>query len=113
MIAWCHDFVAVFDVMQDHGAVPHDAMQCNHRAVPHGAMQKGSDCKFFAYLAYFTLKFPKKVNCSHFHPTHSLILYYLNPSAIVPLDPASSHHKKKIPIVFYIHNRIKKLDYFR
>jgi hypothetical protein len=63
MIAWRHDFVAVFGVMQDHGA----AMQCNYGAVPHDAMQKGSDYDFFADLVYFALKFLKRINCSHFH----------------------------------------------
>jgi hypothetical protein len=62
MIAWRHDFVAVFGAMQDHGAV-----QYNHGAVPHGAMQKWSDCEIFADLVYFALKFPKMVNCSHFY----------------------------------------------
>jgi hypothetical protein len=62
MVAWRHDFVAVFGVMQDHGAV-----QCNHGAVPHDAIQKGSNCEIFADLIYFALNFPKKVNCSHFH----------------------------------------------
>jgi hypothetical protein len=54
MIAWPHDFVAIFSVMQDHGAVPH------------GAVQKESDCEIFADLIYFALKFPKKINCTHF-----------------------------------------------
>jgi hypothetical protein len=67
MVAWRHDFVAVFGVMQDHGAVPHGAVQCNHGAVPHGAMQKGSDCEIFADLIYFALNFPERVNCSHFY----------------------------------------------
>jgi hypothetical protein len=67
MVAWRHDFVAVFSVMQDHGAVPHGVVQCNHGAVPHGAMQKGSDCEIFADLVYFALNFPKRVNCSHFY----------------------------------------------
>jgi hypothetical protein len=62
MVAWRHDFVAVFGVMQDHDAVPHGAVQCNH-----GVMQKGSDCEIFADLVYFALKFQKRVNCSHFH----------------------------------------------
>jgi hypothetical protein len=53
--------------MQDHGAVPHGAVQYNHGVVPHGAMQKGSDYKNFTDLIYFALKFPKKVNYSHFH----------------------------------------------
>jgi hypothetical protein len=56
-----HVFVVV------HGAVPHGAVQCNHGAVPHGAMQKGSDCEIFTDLVYFALKFPKRVNCSHFY----------------------------------------------
>jgi hypothetical protein len=67
MVAWRHDFVAVFGAMQDHGDVPHGVMQCNHGAVPHGAMQKGSDCEIFIDLVYFALKFPKRVNCSHFY----------------------------------------------
>jgi hypothetical protein len=67
MVAWRHDFVVVFGIMQDHGAVPHGTVQFNHGAVPHGAMQKGSDCEIFADLVYFALKFPKRVNCSHFH----------------------------------------------
>jgi hypothetical protein len=67
MVAWRHNFVAVFGVMQDHGAVPHSAVQCNHDAVPYGAMQKGLDCEIFVDLIYFVLKFPKRVNCSHFH----------------------------------------------
>jgi hypothetical protein len=53
--------------MQDHGAVPHDAVQYNHGAVPHDAVQKGSDCEIFADLVYFALKFPKRVNYSHFY----------------------------------------------
>jgi hypothetical protein len=66
MVAWRHDFVAVFGVMPDHGAVPHGAVphgavQCNHGAVPHGAIQKGSDCEIFTDLVYFVLKFPKKL----------------------------------------------------
>jgi hypothetical protein len=67
MVAWRHNFVAVFGVMQDHGAVPHSAVQYNHGVVPHDAMQKGSDCENFAGLVYFVLKFQKRVNCSHFH----------------------------------------------
>jgi hypothetical protein len=67
MVAWRHDFVAVFGVMQDHGAVPHGAMQCNHGAIRYGAMQKGSDYKKIADLIYFALKFPKRVNYSYFH----------------------------------------------
>jgi hypothetical protein len=50
--------------MQDHGAVPHGAMQCNHDAVPHGAIQKGSDCEIFSDPIYFMLKFPKRINYS-------------------------------------------------
>jgi hypothetical protein len=65
MVVWRHDFVAVFSVMQDHGAVPHGAVQCNHGAVPHGANEKGSDCEIFTVLVYFALKFPKRINCSH------------------------------------------------
>jgi hypothetical protein len=53
--------------MQDHDAIPHNTEQCNHGAVPHDAMPKKSDCEFFADLIYFTLKFSKKVNYSHFH----------------------------------------------
>jgi hypothetical protein len=53
--------------MQDHGAVPHGAVQCNHGAVPYGAMQKGSDCEIFSDPVYFVLKFPKRVNYSYFH----------------------------------------------
>jgi hypothetical protein len=45
--------------MQDHGAVPHGAIQYNHDAVPHGAMQKGSDCKKNLDPIYFMLKFLK------------------------------------------------------
>jgi hypothetical protein len=53
--------------MQDHGAVPHGAMQCNHDAVPHGAMQKGSDCEIFSDSVYFVLKFLKRANYSYFN----------------------------------------------
>jgi hypothetical protein len=53
--------------MQDHGAVPHGAMQCNHDVVPHGAMQKGSDYQIFPDPIYFVLKFLKGVNYSYFH----------------------------------------------
>jgi hypothetical protein len=67
MVAWRRDFGAVFGAMQDHGAVPHDAMQCNHDAVPHGAMQKGSDCEIFTYSICFVLKFWRRVNYSHFY----------------------------------------------
>jgi hypothetical protein len=31
--------------MQDHGGVPHGAVQYNHGAVSHNTMQKESDCK--------------------------------------------------------------------
>jgi hypothetical protein len=47
--------------MQDHGAVPHGAMQYNHDVVPHGAMQKGSDCEIFSDPIYFVLKFLKEI----------------------------------------------------
>jgi hypothetical protein len=53
--------------MQDHGAVPHGAMQCNHDAVHHGVMQKGSDCEIFTDSIYFVLKFWRRVNYSHFY----------------------------------------------
>jgi hypothetical protein len=43
--------------MQDHGAVPYSAMQCNHDTVPHGAMQKESDFEIFIEPVYFVLKF--------------------------------------------------------
>jgi hypothetical protein len=43
--------------MQDHGVVPHGAIQYNHDAVPHDAMQKGSDCKKKLDPVYFMLKF--------------------------------------------------------
>jgi hypothetical protein len=52
--------------MQDHGAVPHGAMQYNHDAVPHGAIQKRSYCKKNPDLVYFVLKFLKRVNYSYF-----------------------------------------------
>jgi hypothetical protein len=70
MVAWRHDFVAVFGVMQDHGAVPHGAVQYNH-----GAVQKGLDCEIFADLVYFALKFLKRVNYSHFYKNHWLRSY--------------------------------------
>jgi hypothetical protein len=66
-LAWRYDFVVVFGVMQDHGVVPHNAVQCNHGVVPHSAIQKGLDCEIFTDLIYYTLKVPKRVNCSHFH----------------------------------------------
>jgi hypothetical protein len=44
-VAWRNDFVVVFGVMQDHGGVPHGAVQYNHGAVSHNTMQKESDCK--------------------------------------------------------------------
>jgi hypothetical protein len=61
--------------MQDHGAVPHGAMQFNHDAVPYGAMQKRSDCEIFSDLIYFALKFPKRVNYSYFHAFGTLYLF--------------------------------------
>jgi hypothetical protein len=57
MVAWRRDFGAVFGAMQDHGAIPNDAMQCNHEAIPHGAMQKRSDYEIFTNPIYFVLKF--------------------------------------------------------
>jgi hypothetical protein len=53
--------------MQDHGTVPHGAMQCNYDAVPHGAMQKESDCEIFVDPVYFVLKFQQRVNFIHFY----------------------------------------------
>jgi hypothetical protein len=77
MVTWRHDFVAVFGVMQDHGAVPHGA-------VPHGAMQKESDCEIFADLVYFALKFQKRVNCSHFHGILRLLISEGTPHVWAP-----------------------------
>jgi hypothetical protein len=67
MVARRRDFIVVFGAMQDHSAVPHNAVQYNYDVVPHGVMQKWLDCKKIAYPIYFPLKFPKRVNYSHFH----------------------------------------------
>jgi hypothetical protein len=65
MVAWHRDFGAVFGAMQDHGAIPYGAMQCNHDAIPHGAMQKWSYCEIFTDSVYFVLKFWRRVNYGH------------------------------------------------
>jgi hypothetical protein len=72
MVTWRHDFVVVFGVMQDHGAIPHGAVQYNHGAISHNTMQKESDCKKITDLVYFTLKFPKRLIVAIF-------TIYLNP----------------------------------
>jgi hypothetical protein len=98
MVAWCHDFVAVFGVMQDHGAVPYGAVQCNHGAVSYGTMQKRSDCEIFANLVYFVLKFSKRVNYSHFLAKDSVLFPRSLREPEHPVCHFVSKRKMKMPL---------------